>query len=125
MITGTFLALALLLGYAVAVGLSLAATFWITAKIHEFVVKEHRIRRRYKFVQAFVWLLCTLVGGYITAAVAGTAHPLLGPSALAVILVLVLWINTWEMRQRGFLHQALMSLVTVVGVAAGCMLRQR
>jgi hypothetical protein len=93
MITGVLIAAALALGYTVAVGLSIAATFGITAMSPAFVTREYRIRPAYKLVQELV--------------------------------ILVLWTNTWEMRQHGAIHQTLMSLASAAGVAAGYLLWMR
>ena len=125
MITGSFLALALFLGYAVAVCLSMAATFGISAASPSFLAKDFRIRRRYKFVQDAVWLVCTTAGGYVAALIIGQTRPWLGAIGLIAALVGVLWVNAWEMRQRGIEHQIAMSVVTVVGVAGGFLLRLR
>ncbi len=123
MITGSFLALALFLGYAVTIGLSMAATFGISAASRSFVAENYRIRRRYKVVQDVVWLVCTTAGGYVAALVIGLTHPWLGGVGLVAILIGVLWVNAWEMRQRGTEHQIVMSLVTAAGVAVGFMIR--
>jgi uncharacterized oligopeptide transporter (OPT) family protein len=123
MITGSFLALALFLGYAVTIGLSMAATFGISAASPSFVAENYRIRRRYKFVQDVVWLVCTTAGGYVAALVIGSTRPWLGGVGLVAILLGVLWTNAWEMRQRGTEHQIVMSLVTAAGVAAGFIIR--
>jgi hypothetical protein len=126
MITGAFLLVALGLGYLLTVGLSMAATFAITKSLPDLVARDHLITSRYKFLQGGVWLVCTAVGGYAAALVLGTDHsPWIGSMALMVILMGVLWTNTWEMRQRGVGHQMLMSLATVAGVAAGFFLRLR
>jgi hypothetical protein len=125
MITGSFLVLALFLGYAVTVGLSMAATFGISAASPSFVAANYRIRRRYKFVQDAVWLVCTTVGGYVAALVVGQTRPWLGGIGLAAILIGVLWRNAWEMRQRGIEHQIVMSVATVVGVVVGFLIRLR
>lgn len=125
MITGSFLVLALFLGYAVAVGLSMAATFGISAASPGFVAEDHRIRRRYKFVQDAIWLVSTTVGGYVAALVIGETRPWLGGIGLIAILIGVLWVNAWEMRQRGIEHQIVMSIATVVGVTAGFLIRLR
>lgn len=122
MITGSFIALALFVGYAVAVGLSMAATFGITAAKPDFVLKDHRIRRRYKFVQDGIWLVCATAGGYAAALVNGQAHAWVVGPGLVAILVAALWINAWEMRQRGLGHQISISLGVVAGVTAGFML---
>jgi hypothetical protein len=126
MITGAFLLVAIVLGYLLTVGLSMAATFTITKSLPDLVSRDHRITSRYKFLQDGVWLLSAAVGGYATALVLGTEHsPWMGSMALMAILMGVLWTNTWEMRQRGVGHQMLMSLATVAGVGAGFFLRLR
>jgi uncharacterized membrane protein YfcA len=125
MITVFLIAASLALGYAVAVGLSMAATFGITAASAGFVVREHRIRPAYKLVQELLWLMCATAGGYVTAGVSGVTMPWFSGALLAGIMIVVLWTNTWEMRQRGPVHQLLMSVVSVAGVAAGYILWMR
>jgi hypothetical protein len=125
MITASYIALALFLGYVVAVGLSMAATFGITAASSDFVSKEYRIRTRYKYAQDGVWLVCATAGGYVAALVTGRIHPWVVGLGLTAILVGVLWMNAWEMRQRGLGHQLTMSLVSVAGVAVGFLLHLR
>jgi hypothetical protein len=125
MITGVLIAAALALGYAVAVGLMMAATFGITAVSPAFVTKEHRIRQSYKLVHDLIWLVCATAGGFVTAAVSGTTMPWFSGTLLAGAMIFVLWTNTWEMRQRGAVHQILMSLVSAAGVAAGYILWMR
>jgi hypothetical protein len=119
MITASYIALALFLGYVVAVGLSMAATFGITAASRSLVAKDYRITTRYKYAQDAVWLVCATAGGYVAALINGPSHSWLVGAALVAIFVGVLWRNVWEMRQRGLGHQISMSLVSAVGVAAG------
>jgi hypothetical protein len=123
MMTVFLIAGSLIPGYLVAVGLLMAATFGITSLAPAFAVKEYRIRKRYKLVQDLVWLVCATAGGFVTAAVAGAAQVWLAGIVLAGAMILVLWTNSWEMRQRGIVHQILMSLVSAAGVATGCMLQ--
>lgn len=120
----SYIALALFLGYTVAVVLSMAATFGITAASRSFVSKNYRIRRRYKFLQDGVWLLCATAGGYVSALVNGGSPWAVG-SGLVAILVSVLWLNAWEMRQRGLGHQISMSVASAAGVTAGFLLHLR
>jgi hypothetical protein len=124
-ITLSYIALALFLGYAVAVALSMAATFGITAVSPGFVAKNNRIRKEYKLVQDVVWLVCAMAGGYVAALVNGESHSLLVASGLVTILIAVLWMNVWEMRQRGLGHQLVMSAGAAVGVAVGFMIHLR
>jgi uncharacterized membrane protein YfcA len=102
MITGFLVAAALALGYTVAVGLLMAATFGITLAGPAFVAREHRIRPAYKLAQELLWLVCAAAGGYVTAAVSGATMPWMSGALLAGIMIIVLWTNTWEMRQRCF-----------------------
>lgn len=100
----------------------MAATFAITAASPAFAAREHRIRRTYKLVQELLWLECATAGGFVAAAVSGATMPWFSGALLAGIMILVLWTNTWEMRQRGAVHQVLMSLMSAAGVAAGYIL---
>jgi hypothetical protein len=124
-ITLSYIALALFLGYAVAVALAMAATFGITAMSRDFVSKNYRISRGYKYTQDAVWLVCAMAGGYVASLVNGESHDWLVGSGLVFILIAVLWMNVWEMRQRGLGHQLVMSFVSAVGVAIGFVLHLR
>ncbi len=127
MMTALLTAAALLPGYIVAVALLMAASFAITSRVPAFVVHDYRIRIRYKLTQDLIWLMCAAAGGYVTAfmtpVVGGVFIPWLPCAALAIVLILVLWGNSWEMRQRGIAHQILMTIATVAGVAAGYILQ--
>lgn len=126
MITGTFVFIALILGYGVAVGVSMLATLGITKVAPAFVVTDHQLRPGYRIVQELVWLVCAAIGGYVSAWVIGPGmHPWLVGVVLAGTLVAVLWGNTWEVAQRGLGHQFMMSLATIVGVGVGFALRLR
>jgi hypothetical protein len=124
-ITLSYIALALFLGYAVAVALALAATFGITAMSRDFVSKNYRISRGYKYTQDAVWLVCAMAGGYVASLVNGESHDWLVGSGLVFILIAVLWMNVWEMRQRGLGHQLVLSFVSAVGVAIGFLIHLR
>jgi hypothetical protein len=119
MITGTLILVAILLGYGIAVGCSLVATFGLGAASPEFVVRDHRITAGYKRVQALIWLVCATAGGFVTCAAAQGAHEWFVGGLLTAGLIGMLWLNTWEARQRGMAHQILMSLVSLIGVVAG------
>lgn len=126
MITATLIALALTLGYLVAVGLSLAITFSVAKAAPAFIVKDHLLKTGYKLFQALVWLVAVAVGSYLSALAAeAVMRPWLVGGLLAVLLVFVLWANTWEARQRGLGHQLLMTILTLVGVSTGYYLALR
>jgi hypothetical protein len=103
----------------------MAATFGISAVSRDFVSKNHRINRGYKYAQDAVWLVCAMAGGYVASLVNGESHRWLVGSGLVAILVAVLWMNVWEMRQRGLGHQLVLSLVSAVGVAIGFLIHLR
>jgi hypothetical protein len=119
MITGTLILVAVLLGYGMAVGCSLVATFGLASASPEFVVRDHRITAGYKRVQALIWLVSAAAGGFVACAVAQGAREWAVGGLLAASLIGMLWFNAWEARQRGMAHQILMSLVSIVGVVAG------
>jgi uncharacterized membrane protein YfcA len=125
MVTLSYITLSLVVGYTVAVGLAMMATFTMTAARREFVAKNNRIRRRYKYVQEIAWLVCATAGGYAAALINGPPHAWLVGASLAAVMVLVLWTNVWEMRQRGLGHQISMSLMSAAGVAIGFVIHLR
>ena len=126
MITATLTALALILGYLVAVGLSMAVTFSVARAAPAFLVKDHLLKTGYKLFQALVWLVAVTAGSYLSALAAEVVmRPWLVGGLLAALLVFILWANTWEVRQRGLGHQLLMTTSTLVGVGAGYYLALR
>lgn len=126
MITATLTALALILGYLVAVGLSMAVTFSVAKVAPSFMVKDHLLKTGYKLFQALVWLVAVTVGSSLSALVAEVMmRPWLVEGLLAALLVSVLWANTWEVRQRGLGHQLLMTAFTIAGVGTGYYLALR
>jgi hypothetical protein len=123
MITGTLVALALVLGYAVATGLLLATTFGIAAARPEWVTREHRLTGRYKLIQAMLWLICVTAGAYVTATVAGSVDGWIVGVTLTAMLTGVLWASVWEAQQRGMPLQIALNIAVVTGVSAGYALR--
>ena len=119
MITGTLILVAVVLGYGMAVGCSLVATFGLASASPDFVAREHRITPGYKRVQALMWLVCATAGGFVTCAVAQGTREFEVAALLIASLIGMLWFNTWEARQRGMAHQILMSLVSILGVIGG------
>lgn len=126
MIADTLAAIAIILGYAVAVSLSMAVTFGITKTAPAFVVKDHLLNPGYKVLQNLVWLLCVTAGAFVAANLAAsTAHLLSVGILLALALIGIPWTNAWDVRQRGILHQIVMGALTVAGVAGGFALWRR
>lgn len=117
-------ALALLLGYGLTVGCSLVATFGIGSVSRVFVASNHKLTSSYKWLYAVVWLVCAAIGsfGAVAAASLGMISPWIIGAPLAGVLIGMLWINSWESRQRGIAHQLLISVTTLMGVAMGAWL---
>jgi H+/Cl- antiporter ClcA len=120
MITGTLILVAVLLGYAITVGCSLVVTFGLASASPDFVAQDHRITAGYKRVQALLWLACVTAGGFVACSVSRGTSPIVVETLLTGSLIGMLWFNTWEARQRGVAHQILLSLVSPMGVVAGC-----
>jgi hypothetical protein len=125
MITASLIAVALIVGYLVTVGLSMVAAFGIGKAAPGFVVKDYQLRIGYKLLNEGLWLVFVIAGSYLSAAVAESTHPWVVGATLAGILVFVPWTNPWETRQRGLAHQVLLSLLSIAGVTAGYVLRLR
>jgi lipoprotein signal peptidase len=123
MISGIFLVIAILLGYGTTVTLFAAATFGITSISRDLVEKEFRIREAYKWLQDGLWLPCTMAGGFVASLAGRQLSRWTVGGALVIVLVVVLWINLWERRQRGIAHQLAMTLITGGGVFLGVALR--
>ncbi len=116
----------LALGYCLVVVSSLMATMAIASAARGFVVKNHCIRPAYKVAMDLFWTAVVVAAGFTAATVAGPGVVgWLTGAVLAGLLILVLWTNTWEARQRGLPHQILLTLLTCVGVLAGVYLRLR
>ena len=116
-------AIAIFVGYAVAVGCSLAMILSLASAAPDFAVEHFCLRGSYKFVQALGWLVCAAAGGYAAAWVGDRSFAWIEGIALAGVLVTVLWRNDWEARQRGLAHQILVTISTLAGVWLGYMLR--
>lgn len=124
MISLVILAAALVVGYLVTVACSLVVTMAIGSAAPRFVTANSRMRKEYKLAQDVVWMLCAMVGSYVTSRIAGDTAPWLGGAVLSAVLIALLWWNTWEARQRGMAHQILISVLSVCGVATGYYLGQ-
>ncbi len=118
--------LGLALGYCLVVVSTLMATMAVTSAARGFVVKDFCLRPAYKLIMGLFWTMAAVAAGFVAAAVAGAgAVGWLTGAALAGVLILVLWTNAWEARQRGLPHQILLTFLTCLGVFAGVYLRLR
>ena len=116
----------LALGYVLVVAGSLAGTIAIASAAPRFVVHDHHLRPGYKLLHEALWMVLSAGGGFAAASVAGPwMFAWMAGAALAAALILMLWTNSWEARQRGLPHQILITLLTCAGVAAGVFLRTR
>lgn len=112
--------LAALAGYLLVVLLVWAGTMTITASAPQMVAgADHRLRPAYKAAQQGLWLVCVLLGAFVTAWVGMHVNQKEQEIALLAALLFVLWRNTWEARQRGTAAQILISILTVIGVIGG------
>jgi hypothetical protein len=116
--------LALVLGYLLTVGCSLLSIFGIGSASPSFVMQNQRIGTGYKRVHALVWMICAMIGTFaaVFAAAVGGVGVWVIAIPLGAALIGVLWVNTWESRQRGLAHQILLSMTTVIGVGTGAWL---
>ena len=119
MITGTWIAAALFLGYLATVACTLLATFALTSASPAMVSQNFRITAKYKRAQAIIWFLSVIAGAGVTCAVAEGTSPWITQGAMMAGLIAILWLNTWEARQRGMAHQILMSVMSILGVLVG------
>ena len=118
----TYIALGVFLGYTITVSMFLVATIGIASGVPRFAVHEYRITTRYKLLQDLLWLGCTAVGSFGAAVLAGPSNLIEAACVLAATLLFVLWRNTWEVRERGLPHQILLSVVTAAGITLGSVL---
>ncbi len=122
MIEILILAVSLALAYSVVVFGMLGATFGFGALKPGFVVKRFKIGTGYKRIHSVAWLLLVILAGFVAVA---TEVLLQGGYSWAVCVLLAglllagLWRNKLEARQRGTVHQVLMSVATIVGVGVG------
>ncbi len=116
--------LAALAGYLLILLLVLAGTMTLTASAPQLVASaDHRLRPAYKAAQLLLWTVCVLVGAFATAWLGKRFNQTEQAIALVAVLLLVLWRNTWEARQRGTAFQVLISLFTVAAVVGGFVLQ--
>lgn len=125
MIGYAILGLSVLAGYCVIITCALMGTMGIASAAPRFVIQDHRVRGGFKWTHEAMWFCCVLVGSFVTAWVGLGMSQMWQQIALGGLLLLMLWRNTWEARQRGITHQIVISLLTVGGVIAGFSLRNR
>jgi hypothetical protein len=125
MIGYAILGLSVLIGYCLTIACALIGTMGLASAAPRFVIANHRVRGMYKLTHEVMWFLCVVVGSFVTARIGLGMSEWLQEIALTGVLLLMLWRNTWEARQRGIAHQILISLLTVAGVLIGFSLRNK
>ncbi len=125
MIGFAILGLSVLAGYCVTIASALAGTMGVASAAPRFVIADHRVRGSYKWAHEAMWFCCVMLGGFVTARVGMGLSEWQQELGLTGVLLLMLWRNTWEARQRGLAHQILISLLTVAGVLVGFWVRNR
>jgi hypothetical protein len=117
----------LIAGYTLVAALTMFATFAIAKLSPTLAIKDHRLSNSYNLLQDLLWLIFSAAGGFVAVAVAGStgASPLFTAAALAVILLVVIWSNHSEARQRGFIHMLITSTCIVAGIAGAYVLRMK
>jgi len=118
--------LALGIGYVSVVMSYFLLSFALTSSAPHFVSDAGRFRPSYLLVNCFVWMLCTILGSYVTASISIAWFPWLPVAVLGVSLVLLTWHHPLEAHwQLAGLARVLMSGVSAVGVTLGYFLRFR
>ena len=116
----------LVLGYVLVVACSLAGTIAVASAAPHFVAADHHLRPAYKLLHEALWTVASVGGGIAAASISGSRMlAWMSGAALAAALIVMLWVNAWEARQRGLPHQLLITLLTCAGVAGGILLRVR
>ena len=125
MIGFAILGLSVLAGYCMTVVCALVGTMGIASAVPRFVIADHRVRSSYKWTHEAMWFCCVVIGGFVTAKLGLGMSEWRQEIGLAGFLLVMLWRNTWEARQRGTAHQILISLLTMAGVWTGFSIRHR
>ena len=125
MIGYAILGLSVLVGYCMTVLCALVGTMSIASAAPRFVIANYRVRSTYKFTHEVMWFFCVVIGGFVTARVGLGMSEWRQEIGLCVVLLVMLWRNTWEARQRGMVHQILISVLTIAGVLVGFSVRNK
>ncbi|MDE1177864.1 MAG: hypothetical protein PW789_14895 [Edaphobacter sp.] len=123
MLSAALILVSFLMGYIVVVSLIAFSNFVIPTYLRTFAVRNNQLSTGYKLLQDLLWLVCSLIGGYIVVAGSIEARPRITAILLAVALLIVMWRNMSEVRQRGLFHMMLSSLGIIIGVAGAYLLQ--
>ena len=123
MLSAALITVSLILGYLVVIAFTMVSVFTIATLHPHFPVENYRLRTRYKLLQSMLWFVFAFIGGYLAILAAAEASTLLTSGLLAVILVIALWRNPSEAKQRGLLHMLLASASIVAGISAAYAIR--
>ena len=120
MISASLITVSLILGYVIAVGLSMVFVFGVVRMMPSLVHQDHRLRGIYLLLQDCMWFVCAALAGYASSWIAAeSSSPWVGASLLGAVLVWAMWRNTEEVMQRGLIHMLLASACACAGVAVG------
>jgi hypothetical protein len=120
MISVILIAVSLILGYIVAVGVSIVFVFGVVRMLSSLVRQNQRLTGIYLLLQDGIWFVSAAVAGYAASWIAAESlAPWVGAALLGVVLIGAMWRNTEEVMQRGLIHMLLASGCAVVGVAVG------
>jgi uncharacterized membrane protein SirB2 len=120
MISVILIAVSLMLGYVIAVGLSMVFVFSVVRMLPSLARRDDRLTQIYLLLHDGMWLLSAVAAGYAASWVAAeSSSPWMGAALLGLVLVGSMWRNTEEVMQRGLIHMLLTSGCVFTGIAAG------
>ncbi len=107
-------------GYVLTVLSYFLLSFALTSTAPHFVSSSGHFRSGYLLANCTVWIACTALGGYATAAVSASLFPWLTVSLLGITFAILTWLHPIEAhRQLVGLSRLLMSVLSLFGVALG------
>jgi len=125
MLTVSLIVVSVILGYLLAVALSMVTIFVVARQWPGFAVRDHRMRNLYLLLQDALWLPSGAAGGYAASWLVADSFPWLAATVLAATVIAAMWLNTEEVMQRGLVHMLLANACFATGVGVGFALHLR